>query len=351
MNTLITPLLKVKSSFVLFIAPPGWGKTTMLTDLYKKTIPKMIFVSPLRALANEFFEKTRKLGNVFLIKSKSERDEIIKQFFKKNHALLVATPETLDQFFILELEAMKEPTLIVLDEFHLYYYWGQSFRPVLWEVCMGLTNSNNPILGLTATMEQKILDQWKHDFSLASENQILINLGNQELINLPDKYYYFPDMFGYGRKALGRRFLYELGKNQSQTFLFFCKYREEVDRWLELCQRKKIIAIGCKGGEVDIFLQNLAKNPRPRCIFTTSALSHGVNLPPISKVFISYKVFEFDFLIQMTGRGGRTGKNYQLYTLNQNIILGPKAFFLLVNMIKVLFMDLYFKARKNVGMH
>ena len=46
------------NSMTLLIAPPAWGKTLMLISLLK-TGRKIIFLSPLRALAEELYEKTK----------------------------------------------------------------------------------------------------------------------------------------------------------------------------------------------------------------------------------------------------------------------------------------------------
>ena len=53
------------------------------------------------------------------------------------------------------------------------------------------------------------------------------------------------------------------------------------------------------------------------CIFSTTTLSHGVNLPEIKKVFIDYEVKNFDFWLQMIGRGGRQGSDYQVYSTDE----------------------------------
>lgn len=39
-----------------------------------------------------------------------------------------------------------------------------------------------------------------------------------------------------------------------------------------------------------------------------------MNLPEIKKVFIDYEVKNYDFWLQMIGRGGRQGSGYEVYT-------------------------------------
>ena len=83
---------------------------------------------------------------------------------------------------------------------------------------------------------------------------------------------------------------------------------------VELASRHGFKAIGCVGGEVEKFQTELKNsNGKIDCIFSTIALSHGVNLPEIKKVFINYEVKNYDFWLQMVGRGGRQGSAYEVY--------------------------------------
>ncbi len=308
----ILPFVEIKSSFTLMLAPPGWGKTTLVLELYEKYGGRVVFISPLRALAEEFHKRTEGLKNILSLSSVSSSSVEFKNFSSKKKGLLICTAEKLSSEII---EAFSiENTLYIFDEFHLFYYWGQSFRPLLWERVMETCNNEGQILGLTATMDMHLLEFWKRDFRLGLEHLYLINLGNQRLLNKPEKVSNYSLL---GEKVLNRRFLKSLDTSTDGTILYFCRMRRDVDRWLDFCRRRKIKAIGCVGGEVDKFLQDLAENPRPKCIFSTSALSHGVNLPIIREVFLSYPIENNDFWIQMVGRGGRDGSAYEVHEMEK----------------------------------
>lgn len=294
------------------LAPPGWGKTTLVLDLYERFDGRIVFVSPLRALAEEFHKRAFGLKNVFSFGSGGATDEGFKTFMTKSKGLLICTAEKLNGDLIEYFSLSK--TLYIFDEFHLFYYWGQSFRPLLWERVMEVANLNGTILGLTATMDQKILDYWRRDFALGVESMFLLDLGNQKLMNLPRK---VENYSLAGNKAFNRQFLKVLIENRKGTILYFCHYRAEVEMWLDFCSRMKIDAIGCVGGGVEEFLHSLEKSPRPQCIFCTSTLSHGVNLPTISNVFLSYPTENYDFWVQMIGRGGRDGSEFFAYEMEK----------------------------------
>ncbi|WP_372651276.1 DEAD/DEAH box helicase [Halobacteriovorax sp.] len=309
----ILPIVETKNTFTLMLAPPGWGKTTLVLDLYEKYDGRVVFISPLRALAEEFYKRAVGLKNILSLSHVDASSDEFKSFSSKKKGLLICTAEKLSSEMIEKYSL--ENTLYIFDEFHLFYYWGQSFRPLLWERVMEVSNNQGQILGLTATMDKDLLELWQRDFSLGLESLFLINLGNQRLLNSPAKINNYSLL---GEKVFNRSFLRSLEMNrEGGTILYFCRMRRDVDRWIDFCRRRKIVAIGCIGGEVDQFLKDLEENPSPRCIFSTSALSHGVNLPIIKGVFLSYPIENNDFWIQMVGRGGRDGSVYEVHEMEK----------------------------------
>ena len=171
---------------------------------------------------------------------------------------------------------------------------------------MGLSETGIPILGLSATFGDSWIKRWQSDFKNSCNKLFLLNLGNQILKNHPTNTYYVPF-----KNIFMRRFLYEMKKEGVK--LYFCKYRSEVDFWVEYFTLRKVNVLGCKGGEVTEFVRKLKEMPSPRCIFATSALSHGVNLPSLCQIFIGHKVSDLNFWIQMVGRGGRRGEKFELF--------------------------------------
>src|SRR5690606_19935773 len=126
---------------------------------------------------------------------------------------------------------------------------------------------------------------------------IVINAGNRQLKHRPRKYYGYLE----SQKNLMRdNLVWGLYTNSTpHTTLLFCKYREEVATWVDFFNALDIGALGCVGGEASLFQQRLEQNPNVRVIVATSVLSHGVNLPQIGAVFITYPLKNRDFWIQM----------------------------------------------------
>ena len=339
----IVPILQIPSTFMLFLAPPGWGKTSLLLDLYQNFDFKIIYLSPLRAIAEEFYNRFPKKNNVFKLNKKIECQEVIKKFHAGKKAFLITTCELLDDDTIQNLARDRRQTFFIFDEFHLIYYWGESFRDKLWETYLAVCNTGFSVLGLSATMDLIVYEKLQNDLLLGMEHFYLLNLGNQKLKRAPvnNHLYYF-------KKIFSRRFLYEMNHNTQSTYLFFCRYRKSVEFWVQFFKRKKINVLGCVGGKAQEFMEELRENPNPRCIFATSVLGHGVNLPSITKIFIDYEEVNRDFYIQMVGRGGRFGEDFELYGFNSNLFISKKC--QLLSFFKAFMFDiLYLRVRDNLG--
>ena len=331
----IIPILQIPSSFMLFLAPPGWGKTSLLLDLHQNFELKIIYLSPLRAIAEEFYNRFPKKNDVFKLNKKKECQEVIKKFHTKKRAFLITTCELLDDDTIQFLAKDRRQTFFIFDEFHLIYYWGESFRDKLWETFLGVCNTGFSVLGLSATVDQPICEKLKQDLSLGMEHFYVFDLGNQRLKNVPLNNHFF-----YFKKIFNRRFMYEMDNNNHSTYLFFCKYRNTVEFWVQFFKRRKINVLGCVGGKAQEFMTELKENPHPRCIFATSVLGHGVNLPSITKIFIDYEEVNRDFYIQMVGRGGRFGEDFDLYSFNSNLFLSKKI--KLISFFKAFMFDILY---------
>lgn len=260
---------------ILITSPPATGKTYWIYDFWKESEQSEILViSPLRALADE-----------------------CKSRWPKN--IIVMTPE----------EWMKEKRhfdVVIIDEFHLLFYWGDSFRPLMWEVFFTISFASKIVFGLTATLSPEMIRDVK-DFPHFDE-KIWIDCGNQQLKFKPRRYLKISS-----KKLL----LKDIFNKRKGTSLVFCKYREEVLDLEKKLIRENYSCVSCVGGEASKMKTKLAKTPRPDFIISTTVLSHGVNLPEISQIYFLYELDNLDFWIQMVARGGRKGETFDVYSLEK----------------------------------
>lgn len=311
----LIPELFNENFFTLLTAPVAKGKTRLLVDFYRENQLRIVFVSPLRALANEVYTKLKEERGTYLLGAEGNHEEILINFLQKKKAFLITTMELLDENFIEAIGESAIPTLYVLDEFHLFYHWGENFRPILHDRFLAILSSNRPVLGLTATMSEDLCLKLQNDLAFHTNAWIWLDFGNHQLHRKPTKLKSFSS---FSKKKLERAFVREIHQKKSdEVFLFFCSYRGEVDEKVTWARRQGLRSLGCVGGEVEKFLEDLKKcEGKVDCIFSTTTLSHGVNLPEIKKVFINYEVKRYDFWLQMIGRGGRQGSDYQVYTMD-----------------------------------
>jgi superfamily II DNA or RNA helicase len=300
------------STLWLMIAPPAWGKTYRLLDLFRKRSDVLyIFVSPLRALANEFNEKISPQFQSLLIEGHKNWQQ-----FLGDEQVVIVTPELiLGQLF--RLNRVDRPILFILDEFHLYSYWGTTFRESMWETLIEIALTEKPILAMTATYgqleENFFINQLKNQIEII----VKIDQGNQRLLYPPSEIRLIsPNLRGKIKYFV----LHELEKKKRGSVLFFVEYRSLVQEYEKIFSSLGFRVLSCVGGEAAQFSLKLQQFPDPDLIIATTVLSHGVNLPKISSILFSYELKNDDFWIQMVGRGGRKGETYNLYTFDKRKI-------------------------------
>lgn len=199
--------------------------------------------------------------------------------------------------------------VVIFDEFHLFFYWGDSFRPRMWEAFYGLSAAAELTVLLTATLFEKMQNEIRN-FQCHFDSITWSDHGNRILKYHPTIYI----------KAPSRQWLMKQIEDESfqeSVKLIFCQYRDEVFEMEKHLTRLGFSCLTCVGGESKFFRDKLMRCPRPDFIIATTVLSHGVNLPRIEKIFFLYKVNNMDFWIQMVARGGRRGESYMVYSLEK----------------------------------
>lgn len=284
----------IHRKLLILTSPPASGKTYWINSFQKSwEEERLLVISPLRALANECTEKTGSTTDFM-------------------------TPEEW---------RVKKPyrKVVIIDEFHLFFYWGDTFRPVMWETFYEIAQTAELIIVLTATLSENMRQELSL-FSCHFDELTWIDHGNQKLKYLPGRYI----------KALSKEWILEeirCSKKNESVKLIFCEFRNEVYQLEKELSALGFKCIGCVGGEAGEMAGKLKQTPCPDFIISTTVLSHGVNLPDIRKIFFTYSLKNVDFWIQMVARGGRRGESYEVFALERPYHLKyslVKNFFILV---------------------
>lgn len=265
----------MNKDLLIFTAPPASGKTHMISNLLKELRDAPLFLSPLRALANECL-------------------------LKWGGSCTVMTPEEW-------LGKQPSHRVVIIDEFHLFFYWGDSFRPMMWEAFYGCLEKAELVILLTATLTPEMREEIQF-FSSHFDTMVWLDHGNQMLKYRPQKYLKAPSVRWLEKFILEREV-------SPQVSLIFCGYRSEVLRWEKLLKAKGFRVWTCLGGEASLFSLRVQSERPPHFIVATTVLSHGVNLPQISRIYFLYQIKNLDFWIQMVARGGRRGESFEVFAL------------------------------------
>ncbi len=258
---------------LILTSPPASGKTFWIKSYQEEIHEDLLVISPLRALADECRSRW-------------------------GESVTVMTPEEW-------LIQGKHHEVVIFDEFHLLTYWGDTFRPRMWEAFEDLCGGARLVIGLTATFSPELVERVEL-FSCHFDRILWADYGNMKLKYQPDSYVRLTG-------SLMEKTILNLPPRG--TSLIFCRYREEVLEWEKRLQKDGHRSWSCRGGEAPAFRKRVELESAPDYIISTTVLSHGVNLPVISRIFFLYPVKNIDFWIQMTARGGRTGEKFEVFAL------------------------------------
>lgn len=290
---------------LIIAAPPGWGKTYKILDAIEKLKKRVLFVFPLRALCDEVFYASKKRGiNVANLQTQKDLEPLDWNYFN----LVTTTPECLSQ---ISEDKIPADTVIIFDECHLIYYWGESFREGMLDCYLDLLSTGRALILLSATLSPSILDKLQLHLEFMYDEIFFCNFGNQKLKNDPAMTYHYPKFL---KKMMMKDLFFS---QQSGVKLVFCKFRQEVEDLVVDLERFGHEVLSCIGGESAEFTKELQsrENSPPDYIVATSVVSHGVNLPAIKSIYFLYDVDNPDFYLQMIGRGGRDGSPFNVHTM------------------------------------
>lgn len=270
--------VRMIQDLILLTSPPASGKTFWISSLNNAFYSERILViSPLRALADECRKNWQDSIDVM-----TPEEWLGKQIFRK---------------------------IVIFDEFHLFFYWGDTFRERMWECFLELSQFSEQTYLLTATLSEAMKKEISF-FETQFDRIFWVDQGNQRLKTSPSVYLKAPS-------AKWIKDLIEIQPKNESVKLIFCRYRNEVLDWEKRLRHLGFTTVSCLGGESQFMPAKLEITPFPDFIISTTVLSHGVNLPRIQKIYFLYPVQNIDFWIQMVARGGRRGESYQVFALER----------------------------------
>lgn len=304
---------------------------------------KVVYISPLKALINNQFERIESLCEYTHIQIHRWHGDVSqskkKRFLKNPNGILQITPESIESFFINRTAQLKrifaDVDFIVIDEIHSFLdsERGVHLRSLLSRIERHTLNRPR-IIGLSATIDNfEFVKMWVNPKQ--PENVNIIQSSGSDKNLLYSLMHFQQDKSG--KKPLE---LYEDMRvlTRHDKALVFCNSRSEVEETTvlmnRLAQREGIgetyfphhSSIDKK--EREYVEKTMSKSTQPKSIISTSSLELGIDVGSIDIVIQVDTTFTVSALKQRLGRSGRkhdANQVLQLYSTEEDSLLQSTA--------------------------
>jgi len=312
-------LSALRGDSVLVVRPTGWGKSLcfQIPALLRDAMSYVI--SPTKPLMADQVSGLQKIIPVTFINSDlshDEREERLRLIEQQMVKLAYVAPERFDRTKIADGDEVnrlsgRRPAFLVVDEAHLVYRWGDSFRPSygrLGEVREQL--GSPPVLAFTATAGRE------------TQKRITESLG------IPDAKVFVSDvdrpnigLIRYNPRSESERVKLATGlidlarRRDGKTMIFVptIKIGEQVQRDL---QTQAGLDLPFVHGQLSDKLQrqNLEGRwagriePELKEVIATSAMGMGIDVPNVRAVIHWSQPESVEDYLQEIGRAGRDGR-------------------------------------------
>lgn len=299
----------------------------------------VIYISPLKALINNQFERINNLCDDLEIAIHSWHGDVDaskkKKLLSNPTGILQITPESLESIFINKTESanilFKDIEFIVIDEIHSFLdsERGIQLRSLLYRLEV-YCNKRPRIIGLSATIENfKFIKRWVN----------AVNEDNVEVIqdtNSEKELYYNLMHIPIEDRAKKSVEMFEDLRNLTREYksIIFCNSRgevEEITAFLNRLSEKEGVGetyfahhSSIDKKEREYVEKNMAVATVPKSIVATSSLELGIDIGEVKLVCQIDSTFTVSSLKQRLGRSGRKKGDeqiLQIYTTENDSLL------------------------------
>ena len=284
----------------LALLPTGGGKSICFQIPALMMDGICIVVSPLIALMKDQVQnlnsKNIKAIAIYSGMSHSEIDIALDNCIYGGIKFLYLSPERLqNEMFKQRLDKMNV-NLIAVDEAHCISEWGYDFRPNYLKISDLKEVCNAPIIALTATATQKVIEDIQLKLEFKSNNVVSNSFFRKELS------YIVIDTEDISTKLL------QILKKVKGSSIVYCKTRKETKTTSHFLNQHGISAHFYHGGlkieERDKIQKEWTQN-HVRVMVATNAFGMGIDKPNVRSVIHQFIPQTIEAYFQEAGRAGR----------------------------------------------
>ncbi|GAB4202004.1 MAG: ATP-dependent DNA helicase RecQ [Bacteroidia bacterium] len=301
----------------LALLPTGGGKSVCFQVPGLALEGMTLVISPLIALmqdqVNNLLKRKIPAASITSSMPYKETEKVIQNALNNEYKFLYVSPERLETKAFQEILPELKISLLAIDETHCISQWGYDFRPSylkIAEIKKHLYNPNIPVIALTASATQKVIED-------------II-----EKLNLKN-----PAVFkqSFARKNLRYIVLYEANKlermikiiqNVGGAGIVYVRSRNKTKEIADYLNNKGIQADYFHAGltgEEKYFKQKKFIDNEYQVMVATNAFGMGIDKPDVRYV-IHYELSDsIESYFQEAGRGGRDLKtSYAVLLYHEN---------------------------------
>jgi ATP-dependent DNA helicase RecQ len=298
----------------LAVMPTGAGKS-LCYQLPALLLPGMtVVVSPLIALMKDQYEKLQQLGVVASQVNSAvpgdEQSEHHERIASAEAEFVFTTPEQLSNSeFVNELKS-KKIDLLVIDEAHCISQWGHDFRPAYLELrSAARALGDPPILALTATATDRVIDDIREQLGLGEMNVIHSGLYRPNLFFATQPV----DNDAEKQQETGRLLSAQAGA--AIIYTATVAHAEALVKLLPATGKRVARYHGRVGSRERHEIQDAFMTGRLDAIIATNAFGMGIDKADIRLVLHYDMPGSLDAYYQEAGRAGRDGERAECVLL------------------------------------